>query len=152
MKKSNLMRQVVCAVLALGTVTVGTTAMAESLTVTSGQTHNAQAISINANETLSNAGTVEATDSITVDGGFFINKNAGTLKTGTLTISGHVSDQSKIAGEIHATNKFLYKGIAGNLAQREVTASIYTPVLHIQGNTYYTGFKITSDNVLKKCR
>ncbi len=147
MKKSNLMRQVVCAVLALGTVTVGTTAMAESLTVTSGQTHNAQAISINANEKLSNAGTVEATDSITVDGGLF--DNTGKLTTGTLTISGHVSDQSKIAGEIHATNKFLYKGIAGNLAQREVTASIYTPVLHIQGNTNQTGFKITGDNVLK---
>lgn len=147
MKKSNLMRQVVCAVLALGTVTVGTTAMAEPLTVTSGQTHNAQAISINANEKLSNAGTVEATDSITVNGGFF--ENTGTLKTGTLTISGHASDQSPIAGEIHATNKFLYEGIAGNLAQREVTASIYTPVLHIQGNTNQTGFKITSDNVLK---
>lgn len=149
MKKSNLMRQVVCAVLALGTGTVGTTAMAESLTVTSGQTHNAQAISINANEKLSNAGTVEATDSITVNGGFFINKNAGTLKTGTLTISGHVSDQMPIAGEIHATNKFLYKGIAGDLAQREVTASIYTPLLHIQGNTKQTGFKIAGDNVLK---
>lgn len=147
MKKSNLMRQVVCAVLALGTVTVGTTAMAESLTVTSGQTHNAQAISINANERLSNAGTVKATDSITVDGGFF--KNTGTLTTGTLTISGHTSDQSPIAGEIHAEKEFLYKGIAGNLAAREVTASIYTPVLHIQGNTYQTGFKIAGDNVLE---
>ena len=147
MKKSNLMRQVVCAVLALGTVTVGTTAMAESLTVTSGQTHNAQAISINANERLSNAGTVKATDSITVDGGFF--KNTGTLTTGTLTISGHTSDQSPIAGEIHAEKEFLYKGIAGNLAAREVTASIYTPVLHIQGNTYQTGFKIAGNNVLE---
>lgn len=147
MKKSNLMRQVVCAVLALGTVTVGTTAMAESLTVTSGQTHNAQAISINANEKLSNAGTVEATDSITVAGGFF--ENTGKLTTGTLTISGHTSDQSPIAGEIYAGKEFLYKGIAGNLAKREVTASIHTPVLHIQGNTNETGFKITSDNVLK---
>ena len=147
MKKSNLMRQVVCAVLALGTVTVGTTAMAESLTVTSGQTHNAQAISINANEKLSNAGTVEATDSITVAGGFF--ENTGKLTTGTLTISGHTSDQSPIAGEIYAGKEFLYKGIAGNLAAREVTASIHTPVLHIQGNKYQTGFKITSDDVLK---
>lgn len=147
MKKSNLMRQVVCAVLALGTVTVGTTAMAESLTVKSGQTHNAQAISINANEKLSNAGTVEATDSITVAGGFF--ENTGKLTTGTLTISGHTSDQSPIAGEIYAGKEFLYKGIAGNLAGREVTASIHTPVLHIQGNTNQTGFKITSDNVLK---
>lgn len=147
MKKSNLMRQVVCAVLALGTVTVGTTAMAESLTVTSEQTHNAQAISINANEKLSNAGTVEATDSITVDGGFF--ENTGTLKTGTLTIFGHASDQDPIAGEIYAGKEFLYKGIAGDLAAREVTASIHTPVLHIQGNKYQTSFKISGDNVLK---
>lgn len=147
MKKSNLMRQVVCAVLALGTVTVGTTAMAESLTVTSGQTHNAQAISINANEKLSNAGTVEATDSITVDGGFFV--NTGTLKTGTLTIFGDKSDQSEIAGEIYAGKEFLYKGIAGNRFWRKVTASIHTPVLHIQGNKSETGFEITGDDVLK---
>lgn len=149
MKKSNLMRQVVCAVLALGTVTVGTTVMAESLTVRSGEVQTGKSISINANEKLSNEGTVEATDSITVDGGYFENKNTGTLKTGTLTIFGHASDQSTIAGEIYAGKEFLYKGIAGNLAAREVTASIHTPVLHIQGNKYQTGFKITSDDVLK---
>ena len=147
MKKSNLMRQVVCAALALGTVTVGTTVMAESLTVGSGEVQTRKSISINANEKLSNEGTVEATDSITVDGGFFV--NTGTLTTDKLTISGNVSDQSKIAGEIYANKEFLYKGIAGNLAQREVTASIHTPVLHIQGNKNQTGFKITSDNVLK---
>ena len=100
MKKSNLMRQVVCAVLALGTVTVGTTVMAESLTVRSGEVQTGKSISINANEKLSNEGTVEATDSITVDGGYFENKNTGTLKTGTLTIFGHASDQSTIAVEI----------------------------------------------------
>lgn len=121
--------------------------MAESLTVTSGQTHNAQAISINANEKLSNAGTVEATDSITVDGGFFV--NTGTLKTGTLTIFGDKSDQSPIAGEIYAGKKFLYKGIAGNRFWRKVTASIHTPLLHIQGNQNQTGFEITDDDVLK---
>lgn len=116
-----------------------------SMKVDTGATVTADSVAVNG--TLSNAGTVEATDSITVDGGLF--DNTGKLTTGTLTISGHVSDQSKIAGEIHATNKFLYKGIAGNLAAREVTASIYTPVLHIQGNTNQTGFKITGDNVLK---
>lgn len=47
------------------------------------------------------------------------------------------------------TRSFLYKGISGNLAAREVTASIHTPVLHIQGNKYQTGFKITGDNVLE---
>ena len=132
MKKSNLMRQVVCAILALGTVAVGTTAMAESLEVKAGQEYKEKPeISIGAGEKLTNAGTVEATDSVTIDGGFF--QNIGKLSTGTLTISGHTSDQSEIAGEIHATKEFLYKGIAGNLPSRKLTASIYTPVLHILG-------------------
>lgn len=113
--------------------------------VNAGQTFTADIVDVNG--TLSNAGTVEARDSITVDGGLF--KNTGTLKTGTLTISGNANDQSPIAGEIHAEKEFLYKGVAGNLAAREVTASIYTPVLHIQGNTNQTGFKITGDNVLE---
>lgn len=116
-----------------------------SMKVNTGATVTADSVAVNG--TLSNAGTVEATDSITVDGGFF--ENTGKLTTGTLTISGNVSDQSKIAGEIYANKEFLYKGIAGNLAARKVTASIHTPVLHIQGNTNQTGFKITSDNVLK---
>lgn len=116
-----------------------------SMKVDTGATVTADSVAVNG--TLSNAGTVEATDSITVDGGLF--DNTGKLTTDKLTISGNVSDQSKIAGEIYANKEFLYKGIAGNLAQREVTASIHTPVLHIQGNKNQTGFKITSDNVLK---
>lgn len=116
-----------------------------SMKVDTGATVTADSVAVNG--TLSNAGTVEATDSITVDGGFF--ENTGKLATGTLTISGHASDQSPIAGEIYANKEFLYKGIAGNLAAREVTASIHTPVLHIQGNTNQTGFKITGDNVLE---
>lgn len=116
-----------------------------SMKVDTGATVTADSVAVNGK--LSNAGTMEAKNSITVDGGLF--KNTGTLKTGTLTISGHASDQSTIAGEIYADKEFLYKGIAGNLAAREVTASIHTPVLHIQGNKYQTGFKITSDDVLK---
>lgn len=92
-------------------------------------------------------GATVTADSITFAGSRF--ENTGTLKTGTLTISSNVYDKSTIAGEIHADKEFLYKGVAGNLAQREVTASIYTPVLHIQGNTNQTGFKITGDNVLE---
>ena len=116
-----------------------------SMKVDTGATVTADSVAVNG--TLSNAGTVEATDSITVDGGFF--ENTGELTTGTLTISGHASDQSEIAGEIYAGKEFLYKGIDGNLAARKVTASIHTPVLHILGNTHQTGFKITSDDVLK---
>lgn len=148
MKKSNLMRQVVCAILALGTVAVGTTAMAESLNVSAGQAYKDKpVISIGKDEKLTNAGIVEATDSVTIDGGFF--QNIGKLSTGTLTISGHTSDQSEIAGEIHATKEFLYKGIAGNLPSRKLTASIYTPVLHILGGVTQTGFLVSDDSVLQ---
>lgn len=125
--------------------TTEVTSTPSNMKVDTGETVTADSVAVNG--TLSNAGTVEAKNSITVDGGLF--KNTGTLKTGTLTISGHASDQSTIAGEIYAGKEFLYKGIAGNLAAREVTASIHTPVLHIQGNKYQTGFKITSDDVLK---
>lgn len=116
-----------------------------SMKVDTGATVTADSVAVNG--TLSNAGTVEATDSITVAGSLF--KNTGTLKTGTLTISSNAYDNTPIAGEIHADKEFLYKGVAGNLLTREVTASIHTPVLHIQGNKNQTGFKITSDDVLK---
>lgn len=92
-------------------------------------------------------GATVTADSITVAGSSF--ENTGTLKTGTLTISSNVYDKSTIAGEIYADKEFLYKGVAGNLLTREVTASIHTPVLHIQGNKNQTGFKISGDNVLK---
>ena len=116
-----------------------------NMKVNTGETFTADSVAVNG--TLSNAGTVEAKNSITVAGSLF--KNTGTLKTGTLTISSNAQDTTPIAGEIHADKEFLYKGVAGNLLTREVTASIHTPVLHIQGNKNQTGFKITSDNVLK---
>lgn len=125
--------------------TTKVTSTPSDMKVDTGETVKVESVAVNG--TLFNAGTVEAKNSITVDGGFF--ENTGTLKTGTLTISGHASDQSPIAGEIYANKEFLYKGIAGNLLTREVTASIHTPVLHIQGNKNQTGFKITSDDVLK---
>lgn len=125
--------------------TTEVTSTLSDMKVDTGKTVTVDSVAVNG--TLFNAGTVEAKNSITVDGGFF--ENTGTLKTGTLTISGHASDQSPIAGEIYANKEFLYKGIAGNLLTREVTASIHTPVLHIQGNKNQTGFKITSDDVLK---
>lgn len=132
MKNRRLVRQAVGAALAVGAVALGTTAMAEDITVPAGQEYKDKpVISIGASEKLNNEGSVEATDSVTIDGGFF--QNTGKLSTGILTISGHASDQSEIAGEIHATKEFLYKGIAGNLLGRKLTASIYTPVLHILG-------------------
>ena len=148
MKNRSLVRQVVCAILTVGTVAVGTTVMAESLNVSAGQEYKDKpVISIGTNEKLTNAGTVEAADSVTVNDGFF--QNTGKLTTGTLTISGHASDQSAIAGEIHATKEFLYKGIAGNLPGRKLTASIYTPVLHILGGVTQTGFLVSDDSVLQ---
>ena len=145
MKLSKKMAAMMAAAALLSGVQMAAADTETTMRVNAGETVTTDIVNVNG--TLSNAGTVEARDSITVDGGLF--KNTGTLKTGTLTISGNACDQSEIAGEIHADKEFLYKGIAGNLAAREVTASIYTPVLHIQGNTNQTGFKITGDNVLE---
>ena len=145
MKLSKKMAAMMAAAALLSGVQMAAADTETTMRVNAGETVTTDIVNVNG--TLSNAGTVEARDSITVDGGLF--KNTGTLKTGTLTISGNANDQSPIAGEIHAEKEFLYKGVAGNLAAREVTASIYTPVLHIQGNTNQTGFKITGDNVLE---
>lgn len=119
-----------------------------SLVAEAGSKVTADTITLNDKSSMKvDTGATVTADSITVAGSSF--ENTGTLKTGTLTISSNVYDKSTIAGEIHADKEFLYKGVAGNLLTREVTASIHTPVLHIQGNKYQTGFKITSDDVLK---
>lgn len=119
-----------------------------SLVAEAGSKVTADTITLNDKSSMKvDTGATVTADSITVAGSSF--ENTGTLKTGTLTISSNVYDKSTIVGEIHADKEFLYKGVAGNLLTREVTASIHTPVLHIQGNKNQTGFKITGDDVLK---
>ncbi|WP_304268052.1 autotransporter outer membrane beta-barrel domain-containing protein [Phascolarctobacterium succinatutens] len=150
MKSSKaLARKILCGLLAAGVVGVSGSALAASVNVASGETKSDEAaISIGSGEKFANEGTVNASESITVNNGFF--QNAGTVNTKVLDIKGHASDQSAIAGNINATEKFVYRGIAGNLAARKLEAQVNTPLLHILGTTVQTGFKISDEKVLAK--
>ena len=107
---------------------------------------NEPEISVGIGEMFDNAGKVEASESITVNGGYF--KNTGDVDTKVLDIKGHTSDQYAIGGTIKATEKIVYRGISGNLAARKLEAQLNTPLLHIIGTTNQTGFKISDDQVL----
>lgn len=150
MKSSKaLARKILCGLLAAGVVGVSGSALAASVNVAAGETKSDEAaISIGSGEKFANEGTVNASESITVNNGFF--QNAGTVNTKVLDIKGHASDQSAIAGNINATEKFVYRGIAGNLAARKLEAQVNTPLLHILGTTVQTGFKISDEKVLAK--
>ena len=150
MKSSKaLARKILCGLLAAGVVGASGSALAASVNVASGETKSDEAaISIGSGEKFANEGTVNASESITVNNGFF--QNAGTVNTKVLDIKGHASDQSAIAGNINATEKFVYRGIAGNLAARKLEAQVNAPLLHILGTTVQTGFKISDEKVLAK--
>ena len=150
MKSSKaLARKILCGLLAAGVVGVSGSALAENVNVAAGETKSDEAaISIGSSEKFVNAGTVNASERITVNNGFF--QNTGTVNTRVLDIKGHASDQSAIAGNINATEKFVYRGIAGNLAARKLEAQVNTPLLHILGTTVQTGFKISDEKVLAK--
>lgn len=92
-----------------------------------------------------NAGTVIADTSITVKGGTFT--NTGSIITDTLDISGNSNDTAKIAGNITA-DTFIYRGIAGNLYARDLSAALTTNELHIIGTNNQTGLRVLNENVL----
>ena len=94
-----------------------------------------------------NEGTVIADTSITVNGGTFTNTSTGTINTGILNIYGNGTDQSEIAGNITA-DTFTYRGIAGALYTRGLSAALTTDELHIIGTNNQTGLKVLNKNVL----
>lgn len=149
MMKSNkaLARKILCGLLTAGVLGVSGSALAENINVTTEAIKDDKAvISVGSGETFYNAGKVKASESITVNGGFF--KNTGDVDTKVFDIKGHTSDQDAIGGTIKATEKIVYRGIAGNLAARTLEAQLNTPLLHIIGTTNQTGFKISDDQVL----
>ena len=147
MKSHETAKKVWCALLAAGLVSVGGSAFADSVTVNQGETKSdTAAISVGTSETFKNDGTVEARESVKVDGGLF--QNTGALTTKLLDIQGATTDQSEIKGTITATEQFIYRGIGGNLAGRILSAEVTTPVLHIIGSSSQTGFKISDEKVL----
>lgn len=107
---------------------------------------NESVITVGTNQSFKNAGTVIADDSITVDGGTF--NNTGTIETGTLEIYGNGNDKAEIAGTITAADKFIYRGINGNLYTRKLSAKLDTSELQIIGTKNETGLQIMNNDVL----
>ena len=92
-----------------------------------------------------NSGSFNGTN-LSLDGGLF--KNQGLINVQTVDIRGNADDKGEIGGQINASEKITYRGIAGNLLARTLTAELNTPLLHILGETHQTGFLIKDDNVL----
>ena len=92
-------------------------------------------IIVNSGESFSNAGTVTASDSITIDKGEFT--NSGTINTGTLDILG--GGHNSIAfngGTINASNKIIYQGTQSDHYELSLNNTILdTPELVIQGTS-----------------
>lgn len=126
-------------------------ALAANVDVANGVTKNEPVIAVGTNESFKNAGTVVASESITVNGGLFNNSGIGTIKTGVLDIYGSANDQGQIAGKITA-NTFIYRGINGALLGRVVTAQITANELQIIGTKNQTGFKVSNSNVLENVK
>ena len=146
MKKHNLRKAF--ALSALMAFVITGSAYAESINVgATDPEFNKDVIAVGSNEAFNNAGTVNASESITVDGGTF--NNTGTIETGTLEISGLGSDTQAIAGSITATDKIVYHGHPGNQMWRPVSAELITPDLQIiDTHNAQTGFEILNNNVL----
>ena len=150
MKKHNLRKAfALCALMAF--VITGS-AYAANVDVIEGEIKkdDPAAIEVIGEEHFKNAGTVNATESITVNGGYF--NNTGTINTGILDIYGNANDNnnspaSEIKGEIFA-DKIIYRGIAGNLLDRKISAKLDTDELQIIGTTNLTGLRILNNDVL----
>ena len=145
MRKHNLRKAF--ALSALMAFVITGSAYAESINVgATDPEFNKDVIAVGSNEAFNNAGTVNASESITVDGGTF--NNTGTIETGTLDIYGNGNDKAEIAGTITANNEFIYSGIGGNNFWRPLTAIVNTPKLHIIGNVNQTGLQVFNSKTL----
>lgn len=147
MKKSNLKKAF--ALSALMAFVITGSAYAESIKVVQGATKDdTSVIKVGQNDIFENAGTVNATESITVNDGTFNNTGTGTIETGTLDIYSNKIDDYEIKGNIKASDKIIYRGTADNLYTRGLSAKLDTPELHIIGTTNQTGLQIMNNDVL----
>lgn len=109
---------------------------AENVNVASGaMKDDASVITVENRESFINAGTVIASDSITIDKGQFT--NSGTIETGTLDIlgGGHTSIAFK-GGTINASEKIIYQGTQSDYYTLPLNNTILdTPELVIQGTS-----------------
>ena len=94
---------------------------------------------------LTNSGFIVNNSIVVADYGTF--NNTGTIKTGVLDIA--VAQANNIGGTIEATEKFTYRGAAGNNFRQALSATVVTPLLEIIGKTTsQTGLEIQSQAVL----
>lgn len=112
---------------------------------------NKDVIAVGSNEAFNNAGTVNASESITVDGGTF--NNTGIIETGTLDIYGN--DKAEIAGTI-TVDKFIYRGLKDQAYYtRGLSAELKANELRIIGTKsdinpkMETGLQVLNEDVLK---
>ena len=120
-------------------------ALAANVDVANGVTKNEPVIAVGTNESFKNAGTVVASESITVEGGHF--ENTGIIKTGILDVYSNMNDNATIAGTIDV-DKFIYRGAEDNLYSRGLEADIDADELYIIGSTKETGLLVKDNNVL----
>lgn len=94
---------------------------------------------------LTNSGFIVNNSIVVADYGTF--NNTGTIKTGVLDIA--VAQANNIGGTIEVTEKFTYRGAAGNNFRQALSATVVTPLLEIIGKTTnQTGLEIQSQAVL----
>lgn len=152
MKKSNLKKAF--ALSALMAFVITGSAYAESIKVDEGQTKNdTSVIEVGQNDIFDNAGTVNATESITVNDGTFNNTGNATIETGTLDIL--TNNGTEIAGTIIA-DKFIYRGVKDQHSYtRGLSAKLTVNELHIIGTksdknkNIATGLQVLNEDVLK---
>lgn len=152
MKKSNLKKAF--ALSALMAFVITGSAYAESIKVDEGQTKNdTSVIEVGQNDIFENAGTVNATESITVNDGTFNNTGNATIETGTLDIL--TNNGTEIAGTIIA-DKFIYRGVKDQHSYtRGLSAKLTVNELHIIGTksdknkNIATGLQVLNEDVLK---
>ncbi len=149
MKKHNLRKAF--ALSALMAFVITGSAYANSVNVGPGAEHNKDVIAVGTNESFYNAGTVNASESITVDGGTF--NNTGTIETGTLDILTNNSDE--IAGAI-TVDKFIFRGSKDKFDYiHGLSAKLTANELRIIGtksdinSQMATGLQVLNEDVLK---
>lgn len=123
-------------------------ALAANVDVANGVTKNEPVIAVGTNESFKNAGTVVASESITVTGAF---TNTGEIQTKKLDITQHSHAGTIIGGKkIVATESFVYRGTNDSYYTNPLTADVHTKLLHIIGSTTnnQTGFLVTDNEVL----
>ena len=123
-------------------------AWAADVNVADGNTVSYENLTLNSDENFTNAGTLNVTGAINLNGGDF--SNTGIINTDVLDITTNNSPKPTIAGTINATTRIEYHGTPGaNCYGVNLDAVLCTPLLKIIGNNNETGLVVKNSTVLK---